>query len=727
MSHGILKESSNESKKHHLYSFSLPAIVASYILGVVLKASWFKDVNAALVVTTLIIVISMVVAVAIKAFVVKVNPQMIIMYPLFCMAFFLLALTLTPSDVITRSQMRTKQKTTNENSNSAGSYNKEITKSASQDPTSSASWLDAFVMQARERIEISTGRFLPKAESGLMRGILLGDTEDIPADIKSSFKRTGLAHILAVSGMNVTMLVTILYFLSALLPIGRISQLVVMLLMIGFYTLLVGMEPSILRASAMGVVAISAVALARKPNLINALSVAGLATLIYDPGLLFSVSWQLSFVATLYIILLVPVFKDTFSFLPRLFSGILAVTIAAQLGVTPILIYYFGQVSLVSVIANFCVSTVVFLAMVVGMTMVVVDLISPFLTYIVSLPAHLILLYMIETAHFLSALPYAAVHFKSMSGLVMGIYYGLLLLLSLFFRRKKMSISLISLVIIVLLLFSFFAGCQIARQSPPHDLRVVFIDVGQGDASLIQAPDGSNILIDGGPFEDSVSTALEHYGVKDIDLVVLSHPHADHVSGLLQVVKNYQVDMVIDSGVSHDSYFYSEFRQTIEERNITYIDAESGESFKIGADLTVDIVWPEKDLASQSLTINDSSVVVRISYGKMRLLFTGDIEKEAQSLLTDAMHDKKDSIGLNAQVLKMPHHGSSDGCMEEFLEKVDPDVAIMFAGRDNSFGHPARSTIRSLKDLGAQVFRTDSDGNIILYSDGLTYEIETEK
>jgi competence protein ComEC len=253
------------------------------------------------------------------------------------------------------------------------------------------------------------------------------------------------------------------------------------------------------------------------------------------------------------------------------------------------------------------------------------------------------------------------------------------------------------------------------------ELKVNFLDVGQGDSILIKAPAGQNILVDGGPD----NTVLKRLGEemlpwdKKIDLMILTHPHADHVTGLIDVIKNYQVEKILYTGATHTAPSYLEWLKLVRDKKIPLTIIDRPQTIKLGEDCEIQIIYPFDSFAGRSVAnLNNSSIVFRLIYGQTNFLFMGDAEKEVEDELI------KNGIPAGAQVLKVAHHGSSDATSEDFLKIVSPRFAVIEVGRGNDFGHPSGRTIKKLERIGARVFRTDLDGTVHLISDGKKVDIE---
>ena len=284
-------------------------------------------------------------------------------------------------------------------------------------------------------------------------------------------------------------------------------------------------------------------------------------------------------------------------------------------------------------------------------------------------------------------------------------------------KRQKLIFGLFA----VLIIGGFFIS-NIWRSIPRAGvLKIAFLDVGQGDAELIIAPDKSKILIDGGPDArvlGELAAELPFYD-RELDLVLLTHPHADHLDGLLPVLENYKVKKVLLTGVVHTASNYIKFLKVLKTKNIPVEVAIAGKRFKFG-EAYLEILWPEKDLsgervsggANESGGLNDTSIIARLNYGESSFLFTGDAGVAVESSLISS------HANLRVDILKVGHHGSVTASSPEFLAAVSPEYAVISAGKNNRYGHPSLRTLRKLERAGVKSFITYQDGRIIFKSDG---------
>jgi len=275
------------------------------------------------------------------------------------------------------------------------------------------------------------------------------------------------------------------------------------------------------------------------------------------------------------------------------------------------------------------------------------------------------------------------------------------------FYRLYLILGIV-LILAILFLFSVF-------YQPKSLLEVDFLDVGQGDAILIKSPYGQNILIDGGPDKGVIRKLADNlpYYDRKIDLIILTHPHDDHVTGLIEVLKRFEVKKIIYTGALHTGPNYLAWLKEIKDKKIFLLVADQPQNINLGQDLDFKIIYPLKNFSGQEAeNLNNTSVVVKLIYKNISFLLVGDIEKEAEDELI------KNGVDLRAHVLKVGHHGSDTGSTEEFLEAVRPEIAVIAVGRNNKFGQPSRRVIKRLERRGAIIYRTDIDGDIKIISNG---------
>lgn len=286
-------------------------------------------------------------------------------------------------------------------------------------------------------------------------------------------------------------------------------------------------------------------------------------------------------------------------------------------------------------------------------------------------------------------------------------------------RRKKQFLQYFIVGLSVVAGLVWLAVFQVEANSGL--LRVHFFDVGQGDAIFIETPDGNQVLIDGGP-DNSVLAKLGEtmpFWDRSIDLVMLTHPHADHLDGLAEVLKRYAVRTVIESGVNHSIPEYAEWKALLKEKGVHTMIAHAGQRVRLSDSASIDILTPFENFQGVSpKDIHDAVIVSKLVVASTTILFMGDAERSLEYQLLASGAD------IDVEVLKVGHHGSKTSTAEDFLKAVSPDIAVISAGRKNRYGHPHQGVIDRLQKFGIKIFRTDLDGDIKFVADGIRIRVE---
>lgn len=294
-------------------------------------------------------------------------------------------------------------------------------------------------------------------------------------------------------------------------------------------------------------------------------------------------------------------------------------------------------------------------------------------------------------------------------------------------RKRILKISILivfGLLIINLFLIGYFLFSQnrneIKENLTESNLKVIFLDIGQGDASLIQTPNGHNILIDGGPDRGIIYKLDKYISIinRKIDLMILTHPDPDHLNGLIEVVKRYPVSQIFYTGVRDPDESYKTWQNLIYQKQIPLKIVDKKQIIEIDEEVFLEFLWPQKSLVNQSFKDNNpSSIVNKLIFGQVKFLFTGDIDKEVENEII------KLNENLEVDVLKVAHHGSKNSTSIDFLKKVRPKYGVISSGRGNKFGHPSFRVLYNLEKAGVEILRTDKMGDIIFTTDGNNLEL----
>ncbi|MEX0990171.1 MAG: ComEC/Rec2 family competence protein [Actinomycetota bacterium] len=562
-------------------------------------------------------------------------------------------------------------------------------------------------VRAAQGVRAATSRALlalfPPREAGLLMGLALGDGANLDPALERDFDAAGLGHLLVASGGNVAMVLVPALWLASLLRLPRTVRFAGGVALVAAVVLVTGGEPSVLRAGVMAGLALLGVASGR-PRATGAL-VAGavLVLLVLDPWLVWSVGFQLSVAATAGLAALAAPLADRLSWLPRPAALAVGTTIAAQLGVTPLLLFHFREVPGTTILANLAAFPLVAPSMLLGLGAAAAGAVLEPLGRLLAGMALVPVRGLEVVADRAAKAPVPALASGGGIGVLLA---GTALVAAIVWRLRTQRpfpriVPIAAAAIVPVLAWWVALGA-----GPPGGLEVRVFDVGQGDAALVSSPGGARILIDGGPDPDEVAGELAALGVRRLDLVVASHPHADHIVGLPAVLARFPVGTVLEPGCPDEwGALRPELLRAISEERVPLQHPRTGASYRVG-DLTVEVLSPAECFTSTESDLNNDALVLRIRWGDRTVLFATEPEEPAQEAMLDA------GLDLRADVLKVPHHGGGTS-VPEFFEAVAPSIAVVSVG-ENPYGHPVGWVLDELEATGAQVVRTDQHGDVVL-------------
>ena len=564
-------------------------------------------------------------------------------------------------------------------------------------------------LRLASRAHLAAGVNSPVAD--VLQGMVLGDDEGVDAALVEDFRRSGLLHIMAVSGENVVLLCTMWSFAFALLGMHRLLRTALLLPVVATYVLLTGASPSIVRAGVAGIVGLLAI-LASRPSDGWLLWFAPAAWLLtVNPNNLFDVSFQLSFGAVVGLLLLARPLTRAVSFLPGPLPEQVGVTTAASISTAPVSMLTFGSASLVSVPANVAGGFVLGPIMFLGMLSLLFGFVSTWLSAPLNVVAGLFIGFLLAVSHFFAGLPGAVYEYQGLSlRLLLGV--GLLgevavvaalaaragagLLAYVRGRRAPLAAATAALVAVALLLAP-------APVRPPDRPTLTFLDVGEGAATLLQIPGGPTVLIDAGP--QPLGAVLRRHAVRRIDVLVVSHGHADHVAGLEDVVGRFTIGTALlplppEPSDALDALAAELTAGGTEVRRCTAAQDAAGEGWALRV---LPTETPGGEGGNQGE--NDCALVALVELGGRRALIPGDAEGEVLAGLDLPPCD----------VVEMPHHGSRGGLSEALLAELQPRLGVISVGL-NSYGHPTAETLDLLAGAGVPCARTDQVGDVSVWA-----------
>lgn len=587
-------------------------------------------------------------------------------------------------------------------------------------------------------------------------GTILGDRSEILPETTDHFTKSGLLHILAISGANMVVIASSIMFISKLIKLSFFKKILIIIVIILSYTYLVGYEASIIRASIITILTMLALILGRKRDSVALLLTSGLLITLHDPFSIYDIGFQLSFLSVAGILLISPIIDELLGNKSNFLTNTFSITFSVLLTIAPITLYHFKRFSIVSILSNFLALPVSTLIMSLGMicawlSLLFERMIYPFLWVLDKATGYLFFI-----SKVCSNIPYGQLYFSKFSIHFVFLYYLFLLFTVSFLTKnninKKFNKKFIIYLIIFLTVLVF--AYQVFLYLPPKNLSLTFFDVGNGDACLIRTPEGINILIDGGPEGKDIVKKLYLRGVKKLDLVILSHPHSDHIGGLIEVLNEIPINSVLignlDLSESDQSTIekHNLFLEIINTKQIPLFIVKSKNILRISSKLNLIPIWPEPDnIIYLKENINNQSLVLLLEYENKKILFTGDIEIQAQREILNSLKNpsmnKSNSLKdisinndiyndinnylIKADILKVPHQGSKDANFYQFLRAVSPKIAIISVGLNNKYNHPSEETINSLKNINSNILRTDKLGDIDIIVENKNWKILTEK
>jgi competence protein ComEC len=595
--------------------------------------------------------------------------------------------------------------------------------------------------EIRARAEAALSKGTPVRESELARGFVLGDDDRIDPATVEDFRRSGLSHLLAVSGQNVALLAMLAMPILAALGLALRARLLWVLGLIAVYVPLAGAGPSIVRAGTMGAIGVFATLAGRRAPRFHALLVAAIVTLAIDPGIASDVGWQLSFAAVLGILLLAAPLRR--AILERIGSGGwrrplaegAAVTTAATLATAPLIAFHFEAISTTTLLANLLAFPAVAPAMSLGMLAAAGGQLPGFPVGVVNALDAPLLAYIAQVAAWCGRPSWAYLQVSLGLGGLIGSYAAIALFAAMALRwsrrrrlqalragrarRRRSSAhrlprlgpALACAVAVAAIVWLSGVGRGASAEPPSSGLRIEVLDVGQGDAILLQPPGAAAVLVDGGPWGDGLAAKLRAEGVASLGAVIATHDQADHVGGIPELLGRMRIRALLYGVLGR------RLLRTARAAGVALKRVAQGSELRSG-DLRVDVIWPTTEALEERMPGEDPNRLAVVAVARWRdfsMLLTADAEAEATPLDPGPV-----------DVLKVAHHGSEDDGLAGLLDRIDPKLAVISVGEDNPYGHPAPSTLRTLSEHHVPTLRTDSLGTVTLEVERGSIRVDSE-
>jgi competence protein ComEC len=570
----------------------------------------------------------------------------------------------------------------------------------------------------------------------LLRALILGEKQGIGPELRASFNRAGLGHVLVVSGLHVALvawfafaalvrLLSLSYKLALRLDVRRLAAALTCLPVVA-YASLTGFEVSCQRAMIMVMVFLFSMILERERETWSTLALAGLVVLALEPASLFSISFQLSFFAVIGILWLGPPLRNILSFPARAeamkgtllkrfylyFADLTAVTLAATIFLLPLTTYTFHRISWVVIPANLTALPVLgLLVLPFGLCAAAASALSTPLAETLLRAALWGLERMMDYVTFWGSWSWSEAWVITPNGPEVLVLYGFM-----FFAFFAVRFGWARRgVMVVLVLLAGDIAYWVHRNVYDSRLKVTFFDVGQGNAALIQFPGKERMLIDGGGFSGGffdagkmvVAPFLLRAKIARIDYLVLSHPDMDHLDGLRFIASHFHPREFWHSGEREEMPAHKELMEVLRFRKVPIVSPGQWEGARMIGHVKIDLLHPKGGHEERGFKLNDRSLVVQLTYRDKSILFPGDLEKAGEEKVV-----LRAGPGLRSDVLLAPHHGSRTSCSRIFLDQVRPSVCVISAGSGNPFAFPSTEVVRRLESVGCKVFRTDLHGAV---------------
>ncbi len=593
--------------------------------------------------------------------------------------------------------------------------------------------LDMIAFFARDNIKQRLKAYLSEENINILVAVLLGQKDELAENTIEEFKKSNLMHLLCVSGAHVSALIIginkITYFL------GRNKKNIISIFIILVLFCITGFSASVTRASIMAIIPIIGKLLFKKSDTLNVLAISLIILLLYNPFVIYDLGFILSYAGTIGILLFANTISKIIHHLLKKENNctgkfkkikdycckIVATTASAQIILIPVIAYFFYTFSPMVLISNLIATPLFEIILYIGYVFILLLYIFPAICNFIKVLLNICIFIFEKSTQTSSLLTLSQIYIVRPNIWIIVIYYILLFLLYVIIKRRrfkqikkyvewiKNNAKKVITICTLITLIALTVDISI------RDFTVYFIDVGQGDCTLIKTKSNRTIMIDSGGNEnieeyDIGKQVLVPYlltrGIKKLDYIMVSHFHADHCNGFIEVINRIKIGAILIAKQDTYTKEFDTIKNIAQKRKVSIKYVKQGDKIKLDNSTTLEILYIGKDVNN----LNNTSIMARIKYNNFSILFTGDAEKEEEEAILKACDNKT----LKSNVLKVGHHGARTSSTQEFLDAVKPQIALIGVGEKNNFGHPSSEVINRLKSFNIEIYRTDQMGEITI-------------
>lgn len=569
--------------------------------------------------------------------------------------------------------------------------------------------------------------------SEFLKGILIGNKSGLDEKIIKSFQTANISHILAISGLHISFILFLVnYLLKKLINNKKINNLIVICFLI-FFLVLTGSSISCMRACIMNIFMILSSIFNRKNNFYRNFFISFLIIIILNPYNIFSVGLWLSYLGTIGIVLVFDLLYKILNIKLKLKSKILrfilksfTLSLSAQIFIFPIMIYFFNSFSLSFFISNIIISFLIGPILAIGY--ISIFTIYP-ITAILSWIENIMIYIVFQTASLVSKIPFSNIFVITPNLIFIILYYLLMAIFIIYLKNNKFLIlrffinpieiilknknKILNKLLCTILIFTIIFNINKLDCS----LKIYFVDVGQGDCTIIKTPNRKTIIIDSGEGnsekydygENVVFPYLLDRGINKIDYLIVSHCDSDHIGGLIYILQNMKVGKILIGLQPKTSNQLEDLIKISKQKRIEILTLQKEDKIKLENNIEIEVLWPDKNNLISDNALNNNSLVFKLKYNNFSILFTGDIEKVAEEKIISLNKEK-----LNSTIIKAPHHGSKSSSTAEFIQNVNPAIVLIGVGKNNKFGHPSEEVLKRYENSNIKIYRTDLNGEIFI-------------